>query len=179
MINLHSAVPIILLIMGFIVSGCNSTGSPVNQEPGPPQAVTDLSLTYTLTESLKFDWTQVDDGTGSPASYYIRWGEPGSQWSSKPNEMFLKPAEAGLPGIGSKASYEITDLEPKTTYAVQIVAFRPGEPGVYGRTPAMSTVRPVRAPAKGPLTGGRYYSKSILKTRTLPHADGTMYVPVR
>lgn len=133
MINLHSAVPIILLIMGFIVSGCNSTGSPVNQEPGPPQAVTDLSLTYTLTESLKFDWTQVDDGTGSPASYYIRWGEPGSQWSSKPNEMFLKPEEAGLPGIGSKASYEITDLEPKTTYAVQIVAFRPGEPGVYGQ----------------------------------------------
>ena len=132
MYKMSNAVNATLIVICFVLSGCDTTKSSANEEPVHPGAVTDLSLAYTLSESLNFNWTQVDDGAGNPASYYIRWGDPGSQWSGKPNEVLLEPDDAGLPGIGNRGSHEITGLDPGARYAVQIVAFRPGNPYVFG-----------------------------------------------
>jgi len=91
-----------------------------SSEPSDPGAVTDLSVVSTTDSSVVLSWTQVDDGTGSPAKYAIRYGSPTITWW----EEFETEVTVTGDEIGAEFTFERTGLDPDTEYEFQMVSFR-------------------------------------------------------
>ncbi len=88
---------------------------------GNADAVTDLAVTDITDTSLSVRWTQVDDGTGQPADYQVRYGTAPISWSGA--TVACDPTLAGTQ-IGAELTCTIQGLIAETTYDVQLVAFR-------------------------------------------------------
>ena len=81
-------------------------------------AVQDLRIYGATGGSLSVRWTQVDDGTGAPARYRVKYSKPSIVYGA---------AEIGcdLTGdrIGAELSCTITGLESETSYDLQLMSY--------------------------------------------------------
>ena len=90
-----------------------------------PGSVTDLQATVTGSTSVTLSFTQVDDGTGQPAKYNVRYAIAPISWgsaTSTTNGTCTTPL-AGT-ATGSQLSCTVLGLTPATNYDFQLVAFR-------------------------------------------------------
>lgn len=98
---------------------CASDFEPVVVEDAPKQ-VTDLTAVGVYVDTIALQWTQVDDGQGSPAAYAIAYGSPTiTEEAALENGVILLGST-----IGEPISHTFRDLEAATDYQIQVVAFR-------------------------------------------------------
>ncbi len=73
-----------------------------------PATVTDLKVTTVTASSVTLRWTPVDDGTGHPANYALRYGTPAISWQAD------EATEVSLPGTADTGPrrYTFEGLEP-------------------------------------------------------------------
>ena len=94
----------------------------INSTPG---TVADLSVASTASNSVTLSFTEVDDGSGRPASYFVRYAEAPLEWGSAP-DVSEGSCQVPLAGseIGAARSCTVLGLAPATKYDFQLVAFR-------------------------------------------------------
>jgi hypothetical protein len=95
--------------------------------PGTPGTVTDLRIAARTPASITLAWTEVDDGTGNPAWYRVKYATPPIDY---PSATVGCSRTIRGDGIGSDISCTIEDLSPVTEYDFQLAAFR-SEDGVW------------------------------------------------
>jgi hypothetical protein len=100
----------------------------------PPGTVTDLAVASVTVSSATLTFTEVNDGTGQPASYYMRYAVGTISWG-----LATEVGPIAGTAIGAKRSYTVTGLAASTSYQFQIVAFR-GTPNVNAVFGALSNV---------------------------------------
>jgi hypothetical protein len=83
--------------------------------------VADLSVEESTASSLTVRWTQVDDGTGGPASYRVKYGTPPLDWST--GTLGCSSSVTGT-AVGAPLSCVIQGLPAGATYDVQLMSFR-------------------------------------------------------
>lgn len=89
------------------------------EEPVVERAVSDLAVMAVTSGTFDVQWTQVDDGTGAPARYRVKYAEPSIRYGSATIGCDLHGTE-----IGAAMSCTIQDLEAETTYDVQLMSYR-------------------------------------------------------
>ena len=93
---------------------------------GAPAAVTDLAAAMT-DSSATLTFTEVDDGTGAPASYDIR-DVPGRSisWGASTPSVSRGTCATPVAGtsIGAKRTCTVLGLTPSTAYSFQLVSYR-------------------------------------------------------
>src|SRR5688572_29663698 len=114
-----------LAVVGPVLAACGEVAidpEPTPSDPvGPADTVTDLSVIDSSLTTLTLEWTQVDDGTGSPASYGLKYAPPPIVWTTATTGC--DPTMAGT-SIGSSMSCEVEGLASGTTYELQLKSFR-------------------------------------------------------
>jgi uncharacterized protein YjdB len=135
---------------------CTSTFVPIDvDEPSAdPGRVTDLTATEVTTSTATLSFTQVDDGTGAPAQYLLRYRQaPYAHWGT------ANPVEAGScagsvagTAVGQPLTCTVGGLEPGTSYGFQVIAFRGTFPGeaVFGELSDVTTASTQAADDGGP-----------------------------
>lgn len=118
---------------------------------GPPGTVSDLQVVGATDTSITLRWTQVDDGTGSPASYMLRHGSPTISWGTAYETEVVVEGDA----VGESRTYTRAGLEPGTSYEFQTVAYR-GTPDVDATFGELSNT------ASGQTTSGSSSSSELL-----------------
>jgi uncharacterized protein YjdB len=108
--------------------------------PPPPPAtqpgtVSNLSVSAIASTSVTLSFTQVNDGTGLPARYDVRYAVAPISWgsaASTTNGTCTTPVSGTA--IGSQLTCTVLGLSPSTNYNFQLVAFRgtPNSNAVYG-----------------------------------------------
>jgi hypothetical protein len=93
---------------------------------GAPAAVLDLAATPVSDTSVTLSFTEVDDGTGAPASYDIRFMPSPISWGSSAPSVSRGTCATPLPGsaIGTKRTCTVVGLTTGTAYDFQLVPFR-------------------------------------------------------
>lgn len=81
--------------------------------------VTDLMAVDSSTTTATVSWTQVDDGTGEPAEYRVKYAVSPIDWEEAATACTIEGY-----AIGTELSCEITGLAPSTTYDVQLMSYR-------------------------------------------------------
>jgi hypothetical protein len=91
----------------------------------PPAAVSDLAVTATTDTIATLSFTQVDDGTGQPASYEIRYAPAPITFASA-TSVSRGTCATPIAGttIGSIRTCTVIGLTPSTSYNFQARAFR-------------------------------------------------------
>ena len=112
-----------------------AAGTTTTSIAGTAGAVDDLVVTGTTDSGLTVRWTQVDDGTGQPASYRVKYALPPIGWSSSSATVGCDPTITGTQ-IGAELSCTISGLPSATTYEVQLRAFRVVDGVWEGVTPS-------------------------------------------
>jgi hypothetical protein len=99
-----------------------STSAPPPTNPG---TVTNLQASVTGSSSVTLSFTQVDDGTGQPAKYDVRFAVAPISWGSATSAT-TGTCTTPLAGtaIGSQISCTVLGLAPATNYNFQLIAFR-------------------------------------------------------
>jgi hypothetical protein len=115
-----------LLIGGIAACGAGDgkTTAPAGGS-GTPGQVTDLSVSASTDTTATVSFTQVDDGTGHPAQYDLRYTVAPISWGSAADTSHGSCSNpiAGT-AIGVKLTCTIAGLAPSTSYNFQIMAFR-------------------------------------------------------
>lgn len=95
-----------------------------------PGTVDDLRVVSVTDNSATLRWTQVDDGTGSPSSYALRYGTPTVLWGS----AAATEIEVGGTSVGVSRDYTVTGLQAGTDYGFRLISYRgtPSVDAVYG-----------------------------------------------
>jgi hypothetical protein len=87
--------------------------------------VNDLAVASVTDSSVTLSFTEVDDGTGQPASYDVRWAAGTIDWPQAPS---VARGSCAVPvagrTIGATRTCRILDLLAATDYQFQVVAFR-------------------------------------------------------
>ena len=93
--------------------------------PGPPGTVTDLSVVSVTNNSATLRFTEVDDGTGQPAKYNVRYAVAPIAWGSA-DDVSQGTCSVPMAGtaIGAQRTCTVLGLSGSTTYDFQLVAFR-------------------------------------------------------
>ena len=96
--------------------------APVITKPG---TVVDLAVAGVTDTSATLSFTEVNDGTGSPASYDVRFAVSPLSWGSAP-AVTRGVCATPLAGkaIGGKRTCTVLGLSPATAYGFQLIAFR-------------------------------------------------------
>ena len=91
----------------------------------PAGTISDLSVSAVASTSVTLSFTQVDDGTGQPASYDVRYAVSPISWGSAPSVTSgtCTTPVAGT-AIGSNMTCTVLGLSPSTKYDFQLVPFR-------------------------------------------------------
>ena len=90
-----------------------------------PGTVTDLSVVSTTTNSATIRFTEVDDGTGQPAKYNVRFAVTPISWGSATDVTQGTCATPVLgTAIGAVRTCTVQGLASATAYDFQLVAFR-------------------------------------------------------
>ena len=129
------------LIVGFAASvscqldqGGRAAVSPPASPPGPPGppeppgspgTITDLAVAAVTPGSVTLSFTEVDDGTGQPAQYDVRYAVAPMSWGAAPS---VTQGSCATPvsgtTIGADRTCTILGLTSGTRYQFQVVAFR-------------------------------------------------------
>jgi hypothetical protein len=118
-----------LTLMLLPLSGC-SPDSVVGPELGgqsEPTAAVDSDRVVDLTVSAVSDssatvaWTEVDDGSGQPASYRLKYSLPPLDWQSA--TAGCERTMAGV-RIGARMSCTVQGLQGATAYEFQLMSYR-------------------------------------------------------
>jgi len=90
-----------------------------------PGTVTDLSVVSTTNNSATIRFTEVDDGTGQPAKYNVRFAVAPISWGSA-TDVSQGTCATPVAGsaIGAVRTCTVLGLAASTTYQFQLVAFR-------------------------------------------------------
>ncbi len=92
---------------------------------GPPGTVNDLGVVSMTTNSATLSFTEVDDGTGQPAKYDVRYAVAPIAWGSAPS---VTQGSCSTPvvgtTIGAHRTCSVLGLSSSTTYDFQLVAYR-------------------------------------------------------
>jgi uncharacterized protein YjdB len=90
-----------------------------------PGSVTDLAVAGVTDSAITLSFTEVNDGTGQPASYDVRFGVAPIAWGGLPS-VTRGTCAAPLAGstIGARRTCTVLGLQLGTTYEFQLVAFR-------------------------------------------------------
>lgn len=103
-----------------VASGSTTTAA---EQPSPgepsPGTVQDLDVVVATDSTLTVRWTQVDDGTGGPARYRIKYAPPPFEWDSAATACTISGD-----AIGAEATCLITGLEPDAAFEVQLMSYR-------------------------------------------------------
>jgi len=90
-----------------------------------PGTVTDLAVVGVSDSALTLAFTEVNDGTGQPASYDVRYAVGTMTWTAAPS---VTRGSCTVPvagsAIGARRSCTVLGLAAGTGYQVQLVAFR-------------------------------------------------------
>jgi len=90
-----------------------------------PGTVSNLAVASTTDSSVTLAFTEVDDGTGQPAQYDIRYAAGALSWGSAPS---VTMGTCALPvagtAIGAQRTCTAQGLAPSTAYQFQLIAFR-------------------------------------------------------
>lgn len=130
---------------------------------GNPATVTDLASVANEASSVTLEFTEVDDGTGQPARYEVRYASPNMSWGSA--NVASGSCAAPLVGaqVGQTISCSVTGLVADTDYQFQLVSFRGtlNQDAVFGglSNVASATTTSVAIPPGGdsdPVAGGDF-----------------------
>lgn len=99
---------------------CATDSTTVSVVAGDPATVNDLHVTSVTTSSVTLTWTQVDDGTGQPANYAIRYGSPTLSWGS----AYATEVDVNGTAIGNSLTYTYSGVTPATDYQFALVSYR-------------------------------------------------------
>jgi len=137
-----------------------------------PGTVTDLTVTNSADTVVTLAFTEVTDGTGSPASYDVRYAAAPLAWGTA-SDVQRGTCQVPMTGttVGANRSCTVRGLAPRTAYQFQMVSFRGTLNGnaVFGglsnvvsaTTPAGATVPP---PPPPPPTGSWAHEPSGFTT---------------
>jgi uncharacterized protein YjdB len=91
-----------------------------------PGMVTDLAVVDRADSGLTLAFTEVNDGTGQPASYDVRYAVGTLTWGSTAPSVTLGTCTTPVAGttIGARRTCTVLGLTPGTSYQLQLVAFR-------------------------------------------------------
>src|SRR6266705_2473744 len=91
-----------------------------------PGTVTDLAVVGVTDTGATVAFTEVNDGTGLPASYDVRYQVGTITWGSTATSVTRGTCASPLAGtaIGAKRTCTVLGLTPATAYQFQLVAFR-------------------------------------------------------
>src|SRR2546428_641801 len=128
---LIKASPLVLAAAVFACApGDRSVSGPtqpsfVLSSPSNPGTVSDLTVAAASDTTVTLAFTEVDDGTGQPASYDVRYGVHPISWGSAAD---VTRGTCALPVVGSvigaQRSCTVLGLVSATGYQFQLVAFR-------------------------------------------------------
>src|SRR6266571_3808376 len=90
-----------------------------------PGTVTDLAVAGVTSSGVTLSFTEVNDGTGQPASYDIRYAAGTISWAGTPSvsQGTCASSMAGT-AIGARRTCTVLGLVASTVYQFQLVAFR-------------------------------------------------------
>ena len=156
-----------------------STGAPAGVSDLVAAAMTDSSATLTFTE--------VDDGTGAPASYDVRSVAGASiTWGASSPSVTRGTCATPVAGttIGAQRSCTVLGLSPSATYSFQLVAYRgtlrvnavfgPLSNTASGKTAARGSVpAPVASVVLSPATASVAAGSTVQLTATPKDSAGT------
>lgn len=100
----------------------------VTTSPQPttnPGTVTDLKVSAIDSTGVTLTFTQVNDGTGQPAKYDVRYAVAPISWGSAASTTSgsCTTPVAGT-AVGSPLTCQVLGLKPATNYEFQLIAFR-------------------------------------------------------
>lgn len=97
----------------------------VTSAPTAPGNVTDLAVANIGSNSVTLSFTEVDDGTGSPASYDVRFAPAPLSWGSAAH-VYQGTCSLPVLGtvIGAKRTCTVLGLATSTAYQFQLVSYR-------------------------------------------------------
>lgn len=104
--------------------GCTSDSpTEISLETAPALAVMaddvdDLAVVGATTSTITLRWTQVDDGTGKPASYRLKYAPPSIDWSTATIGCDVKGDR-----IGATASCTVAGLPAGTLFDFQLMSY--------------------------------------------------------
>lgn len=104
----------------------------VTVSAGEPGVVSDLQVVSSTDASVTLRWTQVDDGTGSPARYAVRYGSPTISWGGANGTEISVDGT----GVGTPLTYTWAGLASGTAYEFQLIPYR----GTLGAGAVYSTL---------------------------------------
>ena len=138
---------------GFTGSGTLS----VTATSGPttnPATVDNLSVQSTTTSSVTLRFTSVNDGTGNPARYQVRYAATPLGWGWGTATPVASGTCAGVVqggAIGTTVTCTVTGLDAGNSYDFQLVSYR-GDMEVFGNLSNIATgVTGASAPTQGTL----------------------------
>jgi len=88
---------------------------------GVPGVVNDLSATGRSASSVTLTWTQVDDGTGAPAKYRVKYAQPSIDWRTA--TIGCASTISGT-AIGAPLSCTVQGLSASTEYEFLLMSYR-------------------------------------------------------
>ena len=138
-----------------------TAASTVTAPVSNPGTVTDLAVVGVADTGVTLAFTEVNDGTGLPASYNVRYQVGTITWGSTATSVTRGTCASPLAGtaIGAKRTCTVLGLTPATAYQFQLVAFRGtlnlnavfgGLSNITGATTAPSTTSTDSGPQPGP-----------------------------
>ncbi len=162
-----------------------STTITVTAPIAAPGTVGDLAVASTTDSSVTLRFTEVDGGTGAPASYDIRYAV-GSTLSWGPNTSSVSSGTCATPvagiAIGASRTCTVLGLAGSTTYSFELVAFRGtlsvnavfgGLSNIATGTTAVSTA-PVASVTLSPSPASVRVGGTLQVTATLKDANGNV-----
>jgi|GEM_PF-2046111 len=105
---------------GAAVGSQQVTVTATSSTPQNPGTVTDLTVIAATDSSLTLRWTEVDDGTGNPAKYAIRYGSPTISWGA----AYATEITVAGTGVGAVKEHTWNGLTSGTDHQFQTVAYR-------------------------------------------------------
>lgn len=141
--TVHRAVPrrparaaavALLATAAAVLASCQDTSTELTA-PDPlaaaraatnaPAQVRDLAVASVTSSSVTLAWTEVDDGTGRPASYEVRFARPPLKWGSA-TPVTLGDCAAPVRGgaVGARRTCAVEGLDPVADHEFRLVAFR-------------------------------------------------------
>ncbi len=94
---------------------------PVEAAYPTPGGVPDLAVSRADESSIELTWTHIDDGTGDPARYRVKYSRPSIVWREA--SVGCDPV-AELGGVGATVSCTVEGLDPDTDYEFLMMSYR-------------------------------------------------------
>lgn len=140
--------------------------------PQVPGSVTNLSVVSVADTAVTLSFTEVNDGSGKPASYDVRFAAGAMSWGSG-SEVASGSCATPVTGIavGAPRTCTVLGLTASTAYQFQLVAFR-GTLGVNAVFGGLSNVVGATTAASNGGSGGGTGDPSPGPTSTIIVQDG-------